>query len=67
MSARFKASELTRAIKATRAAGVEAFDVVFGPDGQPIVRIRPAAANDTPIDVLDEIAAWARGEENSAA
>lgn len=63
---RFKASELTRAIKAARAAGVESFDVIFGPDGAPIVRIRPAAANDTPQDVIDEINAWA-SEQDSAA
>lgn len=67
MSARFKSSELARAARAMRAAGVESYDVLFASDGTPIVRVRPAAANDTPQDVLDEIAEWARGQENDAA
>lgn len=64
---RFRASELTRAIKATKAAGVDVFDVVFDREGHPIVRVRPLAANDTPQDVLDEIEAWAREQEDTAA
>lgn len=62
-AARFRSSEVTRAIKAARAAGVECFDVVIGPDGMPIVRVRPAVANDTPQDVLDEISRWAADED----
>jgi hypothetical protein len=63
----FKASDITRAIKATRAAGIETFDVIPGPNGEPIIRIRPAAANDTPQDIIDEIEAWAREQSNDAA
>ena len=65
-AARFRASELTRAIRATRAAGIEAFDVVIGTDGTPVVKIRPGAANDAAHDVDAEIDAWARGQDDAA-
>lgn len=65
--ARFRSSEVTRAIKAARAAGLDAFDVVIGHEGTPIVRVRPKAANDTPQDILDEIEALRREIQDDAA
>lgn len=65
--ARFRSSEVTRAIKAARAAGEDTFDVVIGPQGTPIVRVRPKAANDTPQDILDEIEALRREIQDDAA
>lgn len=66
-AARFRSSEVTRAIKAARAAGETNFDVAFDHEGRPIIRVRRAPANDTPQEVNDEIEAWAREQQESAA
>lgn len=65
-AARFRSSEVTRAIRAARAAGIESFDVVIGPDGLPVVRVRPGPANDRAHDVDAEIEAWASGQDDAA-
>lgn len=65
-ASRFRSSELTRAIRAAKAAGVDNFDVVIGEDGLPVIRIRGAAANDAGHDVDAEIEAWARGQDDAA-
>ena len=65
-ASRFRSSEVTRAIRAARAAGVDNFDVVIGADGLPIVRVRPAVANDARHDVDAEIEAWASGQDDAA-
>jgi len=49
----------TAAIRCARAAGLECFDIIPGPDGLPIIRARPANDTGTPQDVLDELKAWA--------
>jgi len=49
----------TAAIRCARAAGLEYFDIIPGPDGLPIIRARPANDTGTPQDVLDELKAWA--------
>jgi hypothetical protein len=59
-SSRFKASDYTRAIRAARAAGLDAFDVVPQPNGPPLIRVRPPVGEGTTQDVLDEIREWAR-------
>lgn len=67
MTARFRGSEVTRAIKATKAAGIDSFEVHIGPDGTPIIRVRPGPANDVSGDVEDEISRWAGGQQDDAA
>lgn len=57
---KFQRSATMNAIRAARAAGLETFDVIPGPDGRPIIRARPANDTGTPQDVLDELKAWAR-------
>jgi hypothetical protein len=47
-AARFKSSDVTRAIKAARAAGLDTLDLVIGHEGTPIVRVLPKPANDAP-------------------
>lgn len=66
MTSRFKQSDFTRAIRATLAAGITAFDVIPGPEGQPIVRVRPTPGTETPQDVLDELREWERGQAGAA-
>jgi len=56
----FIQSAYVKAIRAARAAGIESFDILPSPTGQPIIRVRPAGSTDTPQDVLDEIQEWAR-------
>jgi hypothetical protein len=65
MSARFKRTDLARAIRAAKDGGLENFDVVLDGNGRPIVRVR--AANGTPADLLDELEAWDREQKNHAA
>lgn len=67
MTVRFRKSELTRAALAMKDAGVDCYDITFGPDGAPILRVRPRPANDTPQDVIDEIEALRREIEDDAA
>ncbi len=59
MSARqkFHRAATANAIRAARACGLESFDVVPGPDGLPIIRVRPANDTGTSQDVLDELKA----------
>jgi hypothetical protein len=58
--AKFRTAATTNAIRAARAAGLETFDIIPGPDGEPIIRARPANDTGTPQDVLDELREWAR-------
>lgn len=54
---KFQRAATVNAIRAARACGLESFDVVPGPDGLPIIRVRPANDTGTPQDVLDELKA----------
>jgi hypothetical protein len=63
MSAAFKQSDVTRAIRAAKAAGLESFDVIMAADGTPMIRVRPANGNDVPQDLLDELEAWDRDQD----
>ena len=56
---KFQKAATTNAIRCARAAGLECFDVIPGPDGLPIIRARPANDSGTAQDVLDELRAWA--------
>jgi len=58
-SSRFRKALTTSAIRAARAAGLETFDIIPGPDGLPIIRARPKNDSGTPQDVLDELKDWA--------
>ena len=58
-SQKFQKAATTHAIRCARAAGLESFDVIPGPNGLPIIRARPANDTGTPQDVLDELKAWA--------
>lgn len=67
MRATFKQSDFTRAMKATIAAGITAFDIIPGPSGEPIIRVRPGPSSDTPQDVLDELRDWENGKTSNPA
>lgn len=63
MSQSFKATDLTRAIRAARAAGLETFDVHIDDRGLPVIRVRAGARSQD--DVAAEIEAWAKGDDDN--
>lgn len=68
MTARFRKTELTRAVLAMRDAGVDSYEITFDDDGKPIVKVGPlTAANDSEQATLDELEKWARENSSDAA
>lgn len=55
---------VTRAIRAARAGGLDNFDVVIGPGGLPIIRVR--SNSDTTDHLIDELEAWDREQGHAA-
>lgn len=53
--AKFQRAATANAIRAARAAGLESFDIIPGPDGTPIIRAHPVNASGTSQDILDEL------------
>ena len=61
----WKGSDLTRAIRAARAAGVESFEATLDDSGRPVIKVRPA--NDRgEAAVREELEAWAREQDDAA-
>lgn len=63
MSQSFKATDLSRAIRAARAAGLETFDVHIDDRGLPVIRVR--AGDPSKDDVAAEIEAWAKSDDDN--
>lgn len=58
----FRKSDITRAMQAVKAAGVESFDLSFDERGLPVIKARPAPPDPSTASVADEIAEWAGGQ-----
>lgn len=66
MATTFRSTDLTRAIRAARAAGLQHFDATVDAEGRPIIKVRPA--NDTgEAEALAELEAWDRDHPPHAA
>jgi hypothetical protein len=63
LTSSFKASDLTRAIRAARAAGLETFDVHIDDRGLPVIRVR--AGERCQDEVTAEIEAWAKSDDDN--
>lgn len=63
MTQSFKASDLTRAIRAARAAGLETFDVHIDDRGLPVIRVRASGRSQD--DIAAEIEAWAKRDDDN--
>ena len=63
LTSSFKATDLTRAIRAARAAGLESFDVHIDDRGLPVIRVRGGDRSQD--DVAAEIEAWAKGDDDN--
>lgn len=60
----FRKSDLTKAMQACAAAGVENYDLSFDSAGKPIIRVRSAALPTADNDVDAELEAWARAQKD---
>lgn len=61
MSMRFRQHDLKRALKGARDAGIEPEEARIMPDGEIRLMLRRRAhPSETPSDVADEIAEWAK-------
>jgi hypothetical protein len=59
---RVRKSDITKAVLAVRAAGVEAFELSFDERGLPVIRARPVPLDSAAASAADEIAEWANGQ-----
>jgi hypothetical protein len=57
---RFRQADVTKAIKAARAAGLTTFDVMIGADGMPIIRVGDGHNDDLAAEYDEGVAAWDR-------
>lgn len=59
----FRKSDLTKAMQACAAAGVENYDLSFDREGKPVIRVRATAAT-SDSDVAAELEAWVRAQKD---
>lgn len=60
----FRKSDLTKAMQACAAAGVENYDLSFDRAGKPIIRVRASAQATSEHDIAAELEAWSRAQED---
>lgn len=63
---KFKASDLTRAMKAVRAAGVTNFVMTFDDKGSPVIRVGGTEPVDSQLSLEDELDGWKKEQDRAA-
>lgn len=57
-SPKFRKTDITRALRAAKAAGIERFDLSFDRFNRPVIRVRDGLGTVVEDDVLNELEAW---------